>query len=131
MAKIVIMSSKGLLLNPNSSSKGKWAEGVVKAYLQKQGWRILCMNYKAASAEADIIAIDGKELVLVEVKSGYQDHDSLAEKINRNKRYRLEQVIVAFQIKHQLQDYAIRFDVITVSLPNGSIHHFKKEFFDD
>jgi putative endonuclease len=110
--------------------KGKEAEKQVITYLQNKGWQILATNYKAAGAEVDIIAFDGKELVIVEVKSGTQDGFLLSESVTIAKRKRIERAANEFRYKERLQNYPIRFDVITVSMPAQKIHHFVEEFFD-
>jgi putative endonuclease len=44
-------------------------ERLAAAYLGRLGWRILDRNVRAGRGELDIIAMDGNELVIVEVRS--------------------------------------------------------------
>ena len=48
---------------------GSIAEQLAKKYLQKNGMQIIETNWYHGHLELDIIARDGKELVIVEVKS--------------------------------------------------------------
>ena len=51
-------------------SSGKQGERKAATYLQKQGYKILEMNFKAKRyGEIDIVALDEKVLVFVEVKT--------------------------------------------------------------
>ena len=48
---------------------GRRGEDEAAAYLTALGWRILDRNWRCASGEVDIVALDGRELVIVEVKT--------------------------------------------------------------
>lgn len=51
-------------------SSGKQGERKAAIFLQKQGYKILELNFKAKRyGEIDIVALDGKVLVFVEVKT--------------------------------------------------------------
>ncbi|MBQ2250778.1 MAG: YraN family protein, partial [Lachnospiraceae bacterium] len=52
----------------NKRTTGSHYEQQVAAFLQKQGFEILEMNFRCKSGEIDIIARDGSYLVFVEVK---------------------------------------------------------------
>ncbi len=49
---------------------GRTAEGLVAAGLQRAGWRIVGRNVRLPSGELDLVALDGSDLVFVEVKAG-------------------------------------------------------------
>ena len=51
-----------------NTERGKAGEALAEAYLKEHGMTILCMNYRHQRAEVDIIASDGHELMIVEVK---------------------------------------------------------------
>jgi len=115
----------------SASSKGKKAEELAAKYLQKKGWKILFTNYRIAGGEIDIIALDKKDIVIIEVKSGKQDSFELTESINFSKRKKLQQATEQFLFRERMQDSPIRFEIITVSMPDEKIYHFTQEFFDD
>lgn len=52
----------------NKRTTGSHYEQQVAAFLEKQGFEILEMNFRCKSGEIDIIARDGSYLVFVEVK---------------------------------------------------------------
>lgn len=115
----------------STSAKGKRAEELAAQYLQKKGWKILFTNYRIAGGEIDIIALDRKDIVIIEVKSGKQNSFELTESINFQKRKRLHQATERFLFQEKMQDRPVRFEIITVSMPDEKICHFTEEFFDD
>ena len=48
---------------------GKIGEEMAKEYLERKGYKILKQNYRTKFEEIDLIVKDGKELVLVEVRT--------------------------------------------------------------
>ena len=48
---------------------GKQGEDFAATYLAKHGFHIIARNFKARYGELDIIALEGKTLVFVEVKT--------------------------------------------------------------
>ena len=48
---------------------GRWGEETACAFLQKKGWRIIERNVSFPRGELDIVAMDKKELVIVEVRT--------------------------------------------------------------
>ena len=48
---------------------GSWGEERAGRFLQDKGYHILATNYRSSDGEADIVALDGKELVFVEVRT--------------------------------------------------------------
>ena len=48
---------------------GRWGEETASAFLQKKGWRIIERNVSFPRGELDIVAMDKKELVIVEVRT--------------------------------------------------------------
>ena len=48
---------------------GRHGERLAADYLTAHGWRILDRNWRCPEGEIDIVALDGRELVVVEVKT--------------------------------------------------------------
>lgn len=48
---------------------GYIGEGIAKEYLEKKGYRIIAQNFRTKYSEIDLICQQGKELVLVEVRT--------------------------------------------------------------
>ena len=52
---------------------GRQGEEIAVKYLLEQGYKILERNWRNQHKEIDIIAMDGEELVIVEVKTRMKD----------------------------------------------------------
>ena len=48
---------------------GAAGEDAAVKYLESKGWRIIARNVKVGRGELDIVAADGGELVIVEVRT--------------------------------------------------------------
>jgi putative endonuclease len=107
-------------------SLGRSAEGLVARRLTERGWRVLARNARVHteefSGELDIVALEGRTLVFVEVKAATRGRGAGPERaalaVGRRKRLRLRRLAVAW-----LGDRpslpggdAIRFDVVGVTL---------------
>ncbi|MDR1601745.1 MAG: YraN family protein [Tannerella sp.] len=91
---------------------GKTGEEVACSYLTVCGYKVLHTNWRFHHYELDIVATDGKELVIVEVKTRSADYlVSPEQSINRQKIKRLACAAEAYQRRHKT-DLPIRFDVI-------------------
>ena len=51
------------------SRLGRWGEAQARLRLEAQGYRVLATNYRCLQGEIDIIVMQGKEIVFVEVKT--------------------------------------------------------------
>ena len=112
---------------------GARAENAAARFLKKLGYRILVRNFTCDFGELDLIALDGVTLVFVEVRSTEEAEGSRpAESVNSAKQKRLTRLAVYFLQKKRLLNHAARFDVLTVSWPEGRkeplIEHFKNAF---
>jgi len=110
---------------------GKISEGLAQKHLLKSGYKILDFNWYYGHLELDIIALDGEELVIVEVKSrnGLR-YEHPSEAVTNAKIKRIVEAAEAYIIEKDL-NCATRFDVITVIFTNEKIEleHFKDAFY--
>ncbi len=53
----------------NSADFGTAGERAAAAYLERLGWRLLAKNVRIGHGELDIIAMDGEDLVVAEVRT--------------------------------------------------------------
>ncbi|MBO5626265.1 MAG: YraN family protein, partial [Prevotella sp.] len=53
---------------------GKWGEELAARYLQELGYSIIESDWKSGHRDIDIIAMDGDEVVFVEVKTRSNTH---------------------------------------------------------
>jgi Holliday junction resolvase len=57
------------LCTPDDRELGEWGEEIAARHLQARGWRILARRLRTACAEVDLVALDRRTLVCVEVKT--------------------------------------------------------------
>jgi putative endonuclease len=102
-------------------STGRRAEQIVAARLEQAGWRIVARNARSRQGELDIVALDGRTLVFVEVKAGRAGAAHGPERpvlsIGPRKQLRVRRLAAAFMAAHRdLPHYdRIRFDAVGVT----------------
>jgi putative endonuclease len=106
-AEVVGVNAKDVL--------GRQGEEVAARYLTELGLAVLGRNWRCAEGEIDIIALDGRTLVICEVKtrSGVRFGTPL-EAVTRPKARRLRRLAVAWIRAHGLVFDQIRIDVVGV-----------------
>lgn len=100
--------------------KGAYGEDVAVQYLENRGYRIVQRNFRCPLGEIDLVAMEGKYLVFIEVKcrtSRRFGHP--AEAVDSRKQRRLGRLAHYFLKKYDLHGHACRFDVVSL-LPNKS-----------
>jgi len=109
---------------------GKNGETIAVKYLQDKGYRILEQNWHNHHQEIDIIAANGNELVIVEVKC--RTGKPLVEPyvaVNRNKQNQLIKAANAY-IQRKNINMETRFDIISITLGNEiSVDHIENAFY--
>lgn len=110
---------------------GEVAEGLAENHLLKLGYQILEKNWYHGHLELDIVARDGNELVIVEVKSrnGIR-YEHPSEAITNTKIKRVVEAADAYITQKEL-NLETRFDVITIIFfgNNFELEHFKDAFY--
>jgi putative endonuclease len=112
---------------------GNRSERAAARFLKKLGYRILVRNYTCELGELDIIALDGICIVFVEVRSTETDDPAApAASVDDAKQKRLSRLAISFLKKKRLLNHSARFDVLTLSWPEGqrrpSFQHIKNAF---
>ncbi len=110
---------------------GKRGELLACSFLTKKGYSILETNWRRKRLEIDIIALDGDELVFVEVKTRTTSiFGEPEEAVTPQKRRHLIQAANAYVIKSGY-DRGSRFDVISIIIENDNctIHHIPDAFY--
>lgn len=101
---------------------GQRAEELAADFLNTQGWEILGRNFRRRLGELDLIARRDGVLVIAEVRTRADArYGSAAASVDRRKQQRI--VRAAQQLLQQRRDLArlpVRFDVITVTDPEGA-----------
>ena len=99
---------------------GTRSESAAAKFLKKRGYRILLRNYRCPHGEIDLIALDGRTVVFIEVRStGTADASKPAASVDTTKQRRLTRLALHFLQERRLLDSAARFDVLALSWPDG------------
>lgn len=110
---------------------GKEGEARSCAYLKEKGYTILHTNWRWHHFELDIVATNGKELVVVEVKTRSEDYLVAPEEaVNRGKIRRIILASDAYVRKYNLS-LPVRFDIITLVKKEDRIEldHLEDAFY--
>jgi putative endonuclease len=99
---------------------GKRGEDAAAQYIGKKGYRIVERNFTCKLGEMDIIALDGKTLCFIEVKTLSGNTYGPPEiAVTVHKQHQLSKVALAYLNQNHLHDIEARFDVIAVTLSPG------------
>lgn len=101
--------------------RGHHGEQMAVTFLQHQGYRIACQNYRCRRGEVDIIAWDKVTLVFVEVKTkGQTAFGAPQAMVDRRKQQKIVHVAMVYVQEHRLQHVPLRFDVVAITLLPGT-----------
>lgn len=103
-----------------ASRLGPRGERAAERYLRKRGYVIVGRGLREASAELDLVAVDGRTVVFVEVKTRSGNLQAPAESVDFPKQQRLTRAALAFLKRHQLLECRARFDVLALTWPPGT-----------
>ena len=112
---------------------GARGERAATRYLRKKRYHIIEAQVRNLYGEIDIIAVDKRKVVFVEVKTR-KSHDAgqPAEAVTAEKQRRITRIALAFLKHHDLLEHSARFDVVAVTWPKGQkrpeIVHFESAF---
>ena len=97
---------------------GTRSERAAARYLKRQGFRLLARNYSCPHGELDLVAVEGRCVVFVEVRStGGDDPLRPAQSVDEQKQRRLTDLALHYLRQHRLLDCMARFDVLAISWP--------------
>lgn len=94
---------------------GRKGEFLASEYLKKANYKIRELNYRVGRSEIDIIAVHGKYIVFVEVKT--RSENTLKEPemaVNWRKQRNIIKTAHAYIVQHQLSKMEARFDIIGI-----------------
>lgn len=108
---------------------GFFGESKAARFLKKNGYKILCRNFKCKAGEIDIIASKGEIIAFIEVKTRTTDNfgePNESVDFTRRRRYcnAADQYIYINGIRPD--DYVLRFDIIEIK--RGEINHIESAF---
>jgi putative endonuclease len=96
---------------------GKEGEKIASAYLEKNGYEIIEINFRCPIGEIDIVAKEKNDLVFVEVKTrksialGYPE-----QAVGIRKQKKMSQLALWYMQKRKIADTNARFDVVAITL---------------
>lgn len=94
---------------------GSEGERAAEAFLRRERFVILARNYRCRLGEVDLVALDGKTLVFVEVKARRgPSAGSAFEAVDERKQRRIARAAEHFVVTHRLENRNTRFDVVAV-----------------
>lgn len=94
---------------------GRYGERVAAAHLDRAGWQVLDRNWRGQAGELDIVALEGDELVVVEVKTrSGEGFGHPAEAVTARKVARLRRLAAQWLEAHELRPASVRIDVVAV-----------------
>jgi putative endonuclease len=112
---------------------GRRGEAAAERYLKKLGYIIVARGHRDNIGELDLVAVDGRTVVFIEVKTR-TSHDAghPADAVDENKQERLTRLALSYMKRHDLLECRARFDVVAVTWPDDrtppSIEHFPNAF---
>jgi putative endonuclease len=102
---------------------GILGEDLAVGALERAGYAILARRYRVRAGEIDIVALDGRCLVFVEVKSRHGGRfGGAAAAVTGGKRRKIIAVATEYLARHRVDAHACRFDVVTVASEPGGPH---------
>jgi putative endonuclease len=113
---------------------GRRGEDEAARHLKSLGYRILGRRERVLRGDIDIVALDGRTVVFVEVRSRSDTaHGHPAETVGRSKQRRIAELAAAYIRRHRLEDQSVRIDVVAVTFsaePDGqpTIEHYQNAF---
>lgn len=100
-------------------AKGEQAEGKALEFLQRQGLKWECSNYRCQYGELDLVMRDGSALVVVEVRYRASDHfGGATASVTRQKQARIVAATQQYVIIRKQTQMAVRFDVVAITGDN-------------
>lgn len=114
---------------PESAAIGRRGEREAEKLLKKKGYQILARNFRSGRDEIDLICLQGKAVVFVEVRTRAADAlVSGYDSINQRKREALKRVCRSYFGIMKPKPITLRFDVVEVEHEDGIVtdaRHFE------
>jgi putative endonuclease len=99
---------------------GADGERGAERFLRARGYTILERNYRCRLGEVDLIALDGRTVVFIEVKTRRGGADSApADAVDPRKQRQIARAAEYYLAANRLQERDVRFDVVGVR-PHGA-----------
>jgi putative endonuclease len=112
---------------------GERGEVWAARYLKRIGYHLVARSERGGLGEIDLVAIDGRTVVFVEVKTR-RSHETghPADAVDHNKQRRLTRLALSWLKRHDLLENAARFDVVAITWSDDAsdprVEHFRNAF---
>ena len=111
---------------------GRRGEKLAALHLRRQGYRIIDHNVRLPGGELDLVAVKGRTLVVVEVKTRKNPGPrGPAAAVTGAKKRRICRATRQYIRHHNLGPSAVRFDIVAITWPEHQrplIEHHKSAF---
>ena len=110
---------------------GREGERVAERFLLKKGYKLVQRNYRCALGELDLVVLDRRVVVFVEVKTRTgQGFGTPLEAVEFRKQRKMIQAAQYFLAQNGLQQRDARFDVVGISWPGSEprVEHIENAF---
>ena len=98
---------------------GSEGEELASAWLVEKGYRILFRNWRYSYYEIDIVAVKGKVLHIIEIKTRNESHFGFPEDSVTRKKFRhLQKAADEFLFRHPGYRW-IQFDILSITIRKG------------
>jgi putative endonuclease len=114
-------------------SLGERGEDFAARFLKRLGYHVVARHVDMRVGELDIVAVDGRTVVFVEVKTRSSDAaGSPLEAIDNLRQQRMTRAALAYLKSNGLLEYSARFDVVALTWPEGTrrptVEHIRDAF---
>ena len=120
------------MATPDRDELGRRGEDAAAAYLRRLGYRIVGRRERVLRGDIDIVALDGRTVVFIEVRTRSDTaHGHPAETVGPAKQRRIAELATAYIRRHRLEDCQARLDVVTVTFAVGGkpvVEHYQNAF---
>jgi putative endonuclease len=111
---------------------GRRGEDAAGRHLRRLGYIILARGHPDNIGELDLVAVDGRTVVIIELKTR-SSHDAghPADAVDEAKQRRLTRLALSYMKRHDLLECSARFDIVAVTWPERgrpTNEHFKNAF---
>ncbi|WP_232283831.1 YraN family protein [Saccharomonospora cyanea] len=97
---------------------GRRGEDLAAEHLRRQGLTVLERNWRCREGEIDVLATDGRTLIVCEVKTrSGRGYGSPAESVTPEKRNRIRSLALRWLAARRVAWCPLRFDVIAIDCP--------------
>ena len=120
-----------MIINKAKIVLGKEGERIAELFLKKKGYKLVERNYRCAAGELDLVMMDHRVIVFVEVKTrtgiGY---GTPLEAVESRKQLKMIYAAQFFLSAKKLNQREARFDVVGISWPGPQpvVEHIENAF---